>query len=140
MSVHTKSFFHFVKNAYKHKELYLHSNIHLHVVLNYVQNPIKMVHCTLHVQTHCKTLKTMTGVMQALTQAVSHHLHSAKAKVQSQIYGGQSNTVTRFYSNMSVSPVNITPPTLHTHLFISHLHCIVVAVDSVVKQHSQQTF
>jgi hypothetical protein len=60
-----------------------------------------MVYCTLHAQTHCRTLQTMKGVVQALTQAVSHHLHSAEANVQSQIYGGQSNTVTRFYSNMS---------------------------------------
>ena len=92
-----------------------------------------MVYCTLHVQTHCKTLKSMKEVVQALTQAVSHHLHSAEAKVQSQIYGGQSNTVTRFYRNMSVSLVNIIPPMLHTHSHIYHRHNITLTADSIVK-------
>jgi len=73
---------------------------------------MKMVYCILHAQTHCKTIKTLKGVKHALTEAVSHHLHSAEAKVRSQastcqICGGQSNIVTRFYRNMSVSPVNI---------------------------------
>ena len=44
----------------------------------------------------------MKGVKHALTEAVSHHLHSAEAKVRSQagtcqICGGQSNNVTRVY-------------------------------------------
>ena len=92
-----------------------------------------MVYCTLHAHTHCKTLKTMKQVMHALTQAVSHHLHSAEAKVRAQIYGGQSNTVTRFYRNMSVSPGNIIPPMLHTHSHIYHRHNVTFTADSIAQ-------
>jgi len=97
-----------------------------------------MVYCTVHAQTHCKTLKTMKGAEHALTQAVSHHLHSAEAKVQSQagtcqICGGQSNIVTRFYGNMSVSPVNVIPPMLHTHSYIYHRHNVTFTTDSIIK-------
>jgi len=111
---------------------------------------MKMVYCILHAQTHCKTIKTLKGVKHALTEAVSHHLHSAEAKVRSQastcqICGGQSNIVTRFYRNMSVSPVNIIltcmsvspvniiPPTLHTHSYIYHRHNGTCTADSIIK-------
>jgi len=97
-----------------------------------------MVYCTLHAQTHCKTQKTMKWVVCALTQAVSHHLHCAEARVRSQagtcrICGGQSNYVTRFYGNMSVSPVSIIPPVLDTHSYIYHRHNVTFTTDSVVK-------
>ena len=97
-----------------------------------------MAYCILHAHTHCKTLQTVKGVKHALTQAVSHYLHSAEAKVRSQagtcqICGGQSNIVTRFYRNMSVPPVSIIPPTLHTHSYIYRRHNVTFTADSIIK-------
>ena len=80
----------------------------------------------------------MKGAMHALTHVVNHHLHSAEAKLRSQagtfqICGGQSNTVTRFYRNMSVSPVSTIPPMLHTHSYIYHIHNVTFTTDSIIK-------
>jgi hypothetical protein len=63
-------------------------------------------------------------------------LHSAVATVR--LCNGTSSP--RNHSNGQIVqlpylpplPVSITPPTHHTRLFISHLHCIAVARDGVV--------
>jgi hypothetical protein len=39
---------------------------------------------------------------------------------------------------LRISPVTIIPPLLHTHSFIYHRRCILLAINSVVKQHIEQ--
>jgi hypothetical protein len=45
-----------------------------------------------------------------------------------------TTTTTTMVITVVPSPVSIIRPLLHTHLFIHHRRCIILASDSVVKQ------
>jgi hypothetical protein len=67
--------------------------------------------------------------LTAETQVRSHVIAYEICEKQSDIALGQV-----FLQVIWFSPVSIIPPMLHTHPFIYHRRCLILAVDRAVKQ------
>jgi hypothetical protein len=73
-----------------------------------------------------------------LSQAVSHRPHTADGRVESQaslceICGRQRGTETGLFSEYFQFPASIILIMLYTDLFVFYRHCIILAIESVVK-------